>query len=426
MKIIGIMTGNSLDACDVVLTSFDNGQIVDIASLSNESSDELRQSILALKHKIKTQQITRNDLLNDELFLSTHQSYLKWVAKSVDLLLLNNHISYQEIDAIGFHGQTLDHCPPSISNSQAPYSLQMGSGIELAQLTKIPVIYDFRSDDILNGGEGAPLMPPHNAHLSYQLGLKEALFINAGNTSNIALIKENKALMGFDCGPFNEFPDKLVQRCFNQPYDKEALLGQKGVLNPDLLKQLFCLSAQTQEGKNFFEALPPKSGDPKWYHFDAVITKDLLTQTQIYNTLYTLEYFSAYCVVYALFYAIEQNKLPTDIVLFGGGWHNVIARQTFEDLLDQSKKMFVLEAHRSVFDQIQKAFLKKPNIRYIKQSPYMEARLMADLAYHYLTQKPWTHPDLTGCQSPCILGIKADPEQKTFKEDMISRSYQLK
>ena len=78
----------------------------------------------------------------------------------------NKRCRQREIAAIGFHGQTCDHFPPSAAGGSEPYTLQVGDPRLLADLTGIPVIYDFRSDDLMNGGEGAPLAPLHNRRIA--------------------------------------------------------------------------------------------------------------------------------------------------------------------------------------------------------------------------------------------------------------------
>lgn len=101
------------------------------------------------------------------------------------------------------------------------------------------MIYDFRSDDLMNGGEGAPLAPMHNFHLAASLrekGVFPVAFCNGGNTGNIALISQNGAgkdiLLGWDVGPFNHFADTITRTCFGAPYDKDGRYGKKVVSKP--------------------------------------------------------------------------------------------------------------------------------------------------------------------------------------------------
>ena len=177
MDIIGIMTGNSLDACDLVLTRFKENEMKDLAFSSFPVSKNLQKDILLLKKKIQNKEIILESISYDLFFIEVHRRYIKWIASCVKKFLKYHSLNPKDIDAIGFHGQTLDHNPPSVAKTpEDVYTLQMGSGDYLSDLTKILVISDFRSDDIINGGEGAPLIPPHNEHFAQMLGLSDCIF----------------------------------------------------------------------------------------------------------------------------------------------------------------------------------------------------------------------------------------------------------
>ena len=196
-RCIGIMTGNSLDAVDVVLSEFNNGHIKDICGLSLSIPTSLSNRFRQLKFLLSQNSCDIDGYFAKEKnnFMSLHNDYINLVAQTVNLMLKENNISKDSIDAIGFHGQTCGHCPPSIAQSKDPsqiYTLQIGSGQMLADLTGIPVVYDFRSDDIMNLGEGAPLAPIHNQHIAQDLISKKIFpvaFCNGGNTGNIAIIR---------------------------------------------------------------------------------------------------------------------------------------------------------------------------------------------------------------------------------------------
>ena len=169
---LGIMTGNSLDATDIVLTAFENADISDIAAYSKAYPKSLTQKMLALRQKIKAVNADMSKLEQDEEVISAINEYTMEVAQTVNEFLQKTDFPKEKIAAIGFHGQTCDHFPPSIAQGKPPYTIQIGNAQMLADLTQIPVIYDFRSDDILNGGEGAPLAPVHNQHLAKALQQK--------------------------------------------------------------------------------------------------------------------------------------------------------------------------------------------------------------------------------------------------------------
>lgn len=236
-RCLGIMTGNSLDAIDVVVTEFCNREIRDIGFFSQEFPRQMAQRFRAVKRFLAENDgdieaaIAHPQLALDSLI----DDYTSAVAAAVNNALQTNGIPAASVDAIGFHGQTCAHCPPSVSTTDT-YTLQVGNGQMLADLTGIPVIFDFRSDDLMNGGEGAPFAPAHNLHLAYSLrqrGIFPVAFCNGGNTGNIAVIsartqKGKAGVCGFDTGPFNHFVDYLARTEQNLPCDLDGGCGRLG------------------------------------------------------------------------------------------------------------------------------------------------------------------------------------------------------
>lgn len=245
-------------------------------------------------------------------------------AQTVNTLCDRSGIDKSEIAAVGWHGQTCGHFPPSIAAGQPPYTLQIFDPARLADLTGLPVIYDFRSDDLMNGGEAAPLAPVHNRHIAADLREKGAFpvaFCNAGNTGNIAVISETDdrrdVTQGWDIGPFNHFADMLVRMAKSEPCDLDGRYGRQGQIVPELLSELFDTAAVTNEGKNFYLQPPPKSSDPCWYRLDL---QDAQKEYGFKNTLRTIEYLSAYTFLYTLSFIPENVRMPHTFLLFGGGW----------------------------------------------------------------------------------------------------------
>ena len=305
-RCLGIMTGNSLDAIDIVVTEFCNREIRDIGFFSQEFPRQMAQHFRAVKRFLAENDgdieaaIAHPQLALDSLI----DDYTSAVAAAVNNALQTNGIPAASVDAIGFHGQTCAHCPPSVSAADT-YTLQVGNGQMLADLTGIPVIFDFRSDDLMNGGEGAPFAPAHNLHLAYSLrqrGIFPVAFCNGGNTGNIAVIsartqKGKAGVCGFDTGPFNHFVDYLARTEQNLPCDLDGGCGRLGKINYSLLRELFNKAAVTRNGRNFILRKPPKSSDPAWYKIIPALTDPA---TSFADRIRTAEFFSAYIFVYAL------------------------------------------------------------------------------------------------------------------------------
>lgn len=411
---IGVMTGNSLDAVDVVLTSFENDKIKDLASHTLPYPDSLRQDLLKLRELIKDYSSEMEKVASQEFFIMVVDQYSRLVAKAVNQLLEKSVLPKDEIAAIGFHGQTCDHFPPSVAGDKQAYTLQIGNPQLLADLTEIPVIYDFRSDDIINGGEGAPLAPLHNLHISQALKSPSIAFCNAGNTGNIAIIADN--VMGWDIGPFNHFPDSLMRKYQNLACDKDGEFGKQGKISQELLGEFFNSAAVNEKGDNFYLQLPPKSSDPHWYpHF----YNDNYSFT---DNLRTAEYLSAYSFVYNLKYA---QTMPHLFLLFGGGWKNPLVKQDFIDLLNGQG--LLLSEHQQIFADIWQQLDKNVVVdwadNYGFSGEYMEARIFADMAYCKIINQPFSLPSTTNCRTPTVGGVYVLPaiEKKYLLSELLKK-----
>lgn len=393
-----------MDAVDLVLTVFDGSKMTDICSYSEPFSQNMQRDMAFLR--TAAYQKNKQELLSLSGFDAIHDAYIRQIANCINNMLKKNNIDRQSIDAVGFHGKTLDHNPPS--QSPHPYTLQIGSGQMLADLTGIKVVYDFRSDFIMRGFEGAPLIPLHNAHIASQEG--DGWYINGGNTSNFALIHNSQAVFASDIGPFNEYTDAYIRQQTSFSFDKDGQIGLQGKLLPDLLKKLFDF------GKNFYNMPFPRSGDPAYYDREAIFASVRKEALALPDVIHTFEYFAAYLVGLALTLVPKNVPFPNKFILFGGGWKNPVVRETFENLLRGNG--FILPEHRAGFSTLITR-LKSPVIKMSIFGDFMEARLMADMARYRLENKPW---ELPGCP-PIVSGIIAQPNAKqTPYTDKINRA----
>ena len=408
-RIIGNMTGNSMDAVDLVLTEFDGDKMCDICSYSKPYSKKMQAKMEGLRTKVKDK--TKTQILALPEFKSIHDEYIKSVADSVNTMCQKFKIDKENIDAIGFHGKTLDHNPPNKAkvDGTSPYTLQIGSGQMLANLTGIPVVYDFRSAPLMAGFDGAPLVSPHNAHVAATEGY--GCYYNGGNTSNFAWVINGKAQVGADAGPFNEYVDNFIRDNTPDSFDKNGKYGLKGKLNKKLLQKLFDI------GREYYERALPKSGDPQYYYKDKVFKEIQKSKISLNDAVHTLEYFAAYVAVQALTLIDKKLKLPSHFILFGGGWKNPVVRQSFENLIAGND--YILPEHKIQFETLFKRFKAKPNIKYSVFGEMMEARLFADLARYKLENKPWEIPEIVRAGKKIVCGVIAKANrQKIFHDEI--------
>lgn len=455
---IGVMTGNSLDGADVVLTEFTaQGKIRDLCTHFLPFDASLYEPIRALQKAVATARGDMRAVADSFKWQSATETlsfddlqdrYIQCIAQAVKTLIekaknkpeLSSQHNLDKIDVIGLHGQTCDHCPPSrIGEFDASrvYTVQIGNGQQLADLTNITVIYDFRSDDLIHGGEAAPLAPIHNQHLAdhtKQQGHFPIAFCNAGNTGNIALITHEKnkpnalRTLGWDAGPFNHYPDLLIRTQHpEKTCDINGEIGSTGAINTELLAALFDHAVQMENGQNYLQQLPPKSGDPNYYKLIPALQDDTIAFA---DRLRTAEYFSAYAFVHSLSLTPDSLEIPTNFATFGGGWLNPICLAHFKELLNaQSTNNPILPAHRAAFNTIWarlsnagKKVLVDTSSAFGFDGQVMEARIFADMARCRLIGKPFSTPDTTGAQKPIVGGIIRYPQGDSAKATDTVRS----
>lgn len=409
--IIGNMTGNSMDAIDLVLTCFDEDLMQDVCSYSKPYSADMQKKIENLRLKVFNK--TAEEILQIAEFKTIHDDYVRQIADCINEMCQKYNLDKAKIDAIGFHGKTLDHNPPSKAKAEhtKPYTLQIGSGKMLADLTKISVVYDFRSDFLLNGFDGAPLVPPHNAHIAKIEG--DGCYYNGGNTSNFAIIYGGKAILSADSGPCNEYIDSFIRRQTGESFDYNGKYGLQGKLNQTLIKYMFEIC------KEYYERALPKSGDPAYYNKEEIFNFALSHNMDFCDVIKTFEYFAAYIAAYALTLVPEDVYIPHKIILFGGGWKNPVVRNSLADIL--TGKGFVLPEHQAKFKKLVQRWQQPPMIVDSSFGDYMEARLFADLAYHKLEHKPWQTPETMLANKDIICGRVALPvESSRVYDDMLN------
>ena len=223
------MSGTSGDGVDAsIINSDGKGQFKVLINKYFQYTDDISENIYKLKRNInKVEDIKKyvSEINNLERKITLFHSNV------VSNFKANNDF---EIDLVGFHGQTILHSPKD------KYSKQLGDGKLLSQLSKKKVIYNFRQNDLAEGGEGAPLSP-----IFHQLIVKEKkidlpiCILNIGGISNITLIGDLKEenLISKDIGPGNCLIDEWMRRNKKGNYDKNGEAASIGNTNELILNQ---------------------------------------------------------------------------------------------------------------------------------------------------------------------------------------------
>lgn len=255
LKVIGLMSGTSLDGIDAALVETDG---VDLAipglTLGVSYDTETRQTLRAALDAARD---TTEGAAVPYLIRDAERRLTEAHADAVTLLLRKAGLSSRDISLIGFHGQTILHRP------DRRRSWQIGDGALLAKLTGIDVVDDFRSADMRAGGQGAPLVPLYHAALVRQKTRLSSpiVIINIGGVANVTYV-DGDVILAFDTGPGNAPIDDWVQGHTGKPIDEAGALARTGTVDERILAHLF--------DDAFFARTPPKSLDRMDFGFAAV------------------------------------------------------------------------------------------------------------------------------------------------------------
>jgi anhydro-N-acetylmuramic acid kinase len=286
-RVIGLMSGTSLDGIDAALITTDGENFIERHGfLTVPYDDGLRQRIRGCLNIPPECVNTVTDVERD--LTAAH-------AEAVRMLLQREGLKSGDVSLIGFHGQTIAHAP------EKKFTCQLGDGQLLARLTGINVVNDFRTADVQAGGQGAPLVPVYHLALSHERE-KPVVFLNIGGVANLTYIGADGSVIAFDTGPGNALLDDWMLRKTRRRYDEGGRTAKRGKVNQAILKELMA--------HPFFDARPPKSLDRN--AFVSELWKDLPPA----DGAATLADFTVSGIVHALRFLPEK---PKAWIVSGGG-----------------------------------------------------------------------------------------------------------
>ena len=362
---LGITSGTSMDGVDASLIKSDGlSKYNTISNKYFEYDKNLYQNLTNIRDKIsnsKDLEILSNDLKSIEKEITLfHAKVVNEITKE----------STFEIDFIGFHGQTIFH------NADEKISRQLGDGKLLSQFTKKTVVYNFRENDLNNGGEGAPLSP-----IFHQLIVKEnkidlpVCVLNIGGIANITAIGSNepKDLKSYDIGPGNCLIDEWIRKKTKKKYDDNGQTAKTGKTSEIILNQaLDNFNNRKNKGSLSFDTKD----------FDLNFVRALSLE----DGAATLTDFSGKIVSAALFSLLSRvsDKL-WKVLVCGGGRKNT-----------------------TLMNRIKKRTLKNLVIQLIDDygidGDFVESQAFAYIAIRSYLKLPISFPETTGCNEPCTGG----------------------
>jgi anhydro-N-acetylmuramic acid kinase len=326
-RIIGLMSGTSLDGLDIALCKIEGSGTETVLDLEKfrtiPYTETFREEIRKIfaKSEIDFQQLC---LLN-AFIGTTHGEMVSDCLKEWD-------ISPSDIDLIASHGQTVFHAPkkqhklPGFPNA----TLQIGDGDHIAVETSIITISDFRQKHIAAGGEGAPLAVYGDYYLFSKKG-ENRFLLNMGGIANFTFLPgtlDATAVFTTDTGPGNTLIDAYTRRFYHKPFDENGQIASTGKVNDALLETLKSLA--------FFRQPFPKTTGPEVFNFDYVetaIQRAKLPSLSRQDIIATLTKLSADTISDAIKSVIRAGESYT-VYASGGGAHNPVLMEAIREQLD--------------------------------------------------------------------------------------------
>ena len=358
--VLGLMSGTSMDGLDCCLSK-----------VSLDETYQLKYEIIdfqTFNYSKNTKMIIKNALTCEDKKVELANKHLGTLFLEKSKQFINN----RKVDLIGSHGQTIFH-------SDKIKSIQIGDPILLKKYFKIPVICNFREKDILNGGNGAPLVPFLD-WLLFNNEENDTILINIGGISNISHIKKNTSkndVIGFDVGPGMCLIDQFCNYAWNKELDYNAKFSSQGITNMFLLNEL--MKHPMIKKRN------PKSMSTEDFNIKFLLKILRNKKISNYEVIRTLVSFSSEAIAYNINKYIKFNS-KTNLVISGGGLNH---------------KLLINEIHNKVkLNKIN--LLEKKGIH----PDSKEAFLMCVMAVANQISLPSNMKRVTGSKENIVLGEK--------------------
>lgn len=360
---VGLMSGTSGDGVDASIIETNGiNQYHLIKDKYYEYDSDVYRDIHSLKEKIHTIDHLK---IYDEEINNLERKITIFHAEII------KEINISDETIIGFHGQTIYH------NPEEKISRQLGNAKLLNQLTNKNVIFDFRSNDILHGGQGAPLASIFHHLISVQNEIKPPVcFLNIGGISNITIVKnvdDFSNLISRDIGPGNCLIDNWVRKNSKKKFDQDGLLAASGKRDKIIFEQ----AQELYANRNNKKKLSFDTND-----FDISFIRGLNFE----DGVTTLTDFTASIVSEELFLSLKESKEKINkILLCGGGRKNKI-------LIKKIKEKLPSYINLELIDE------------YEVNGDFIESQAFAFLAVRSILNLPISFPNTTGCYKPCTGG----------------------
>jgi anhydro-N-acetylmuramic acid kinase len=300
MRVLGFMTGTSLDAVDMAVLETDGEEITGLGPAGEKKLDPgvraLVEGAIADALGLKAGDPTPASFAPAAAAIAAEH------VAAGEAFMIEHQILPQDLDVIGLQGQTVLHAPPG-PDRPAGRTIQLIDAGAVASGLGVPTVYDLRSDDVAAGGQGAPLAPVHHAALVRYSGLHTpTAVLNLGGVANLTLVRSDGDLEAFDTGPANGMIDLLVQERTDQRFDEGGAFARAGRVQERVLNAYL--------EHTYFRIRGPKSLD----RFDFTLSR--VVSLSLEDAAATLTAFTAETV----WRGVQAcSEIPLRLVVTGGG-----------------------------------------------------------------------------------------------------------
>jgi anhydro-N-acetylmuramic acid kinase len=362
---LGLMSGTSMDGIDAsIIKSNGEDKYETVFDQYFRYDEEIYRELVKIRDKIKTSA----DLKINVIILSELERKITLFHATICKKIISDY-SFN-IDLIGFHGQTIFH------NANEKISKQLGDANLLSNLLKKRVVYNFRENDLINGGQGAPLTPIFHQLLVNQNQINlPACILNIGGIANITVISSGdfNDLKSYDIGPGNCLLDEWIRKNSEERFDKNGELAKAGKTDKSILNQAIDNFDSIKNNNN-------PSFDVK--DFDLNFVRGL----SLNDGLSTLVDFTASLIYQAI---VTSNNLDKgeklNILICGGGIKNLSLVNSIKDKLASNMNLHLIDDYKIDGD-------------------FIESQAFAYLAIRSFLKKTISFPKTTNVKKPCSGG----------------------
>ncbi|MDB5484037.1 MAG: anhydro-N-acetylmuramic acid kinase [Caulobacteraceae bacterium] len=300
MRVLGFMTGTSLDAVDMAIVETDGEAILSFGPAGERKLDPATRA--SIEAAIEAARGWPWDAPPPAAFAAAAEAVAEAHRAAATAFLAAQGVHADEIDLVSVHGQTVLHEPPT-ANRASGRTVQLIDAQRLADALGLPVAHDFRAADVAAGGQGAPLAPAYHGALVRWSGLEGPVAVlNLGGVANVTLVLPDGALEAYDTGPANGMIDLWVQARTAARCDEDGALARAGRIDDGVLAAYLA--------HPYFRTQGPKSLD----RFD--FSLEPVAPLSLEDGAATLTAFAAESVALGL---RSLGRRPARVIACGGG-----------------------------------------------------------------------------------------------------------